>query len=47
MTSRTSSAGPVLSPAGDRVVAEGYPLIVSEADTTVGRSGDLFLFSAP
>ncbi len=38
---------PVLAPAGDRVVAEGYPVIVSEADTTIGRSGDLFLFSTP
>ena len=41
---------PVLAPTGDRVVAEGYPLIITTGatvDTTVGRSGDLFLFSAP
>ena len=48
---------PVLAPTGDRVVAEGYPVIITRvpdpttggfrADTTVGRSGDLFLFSAP
>jgi hypothetical protein len=37
---------PALSPDGARVVAEGYPIIVSgpTADTTVGKSGDLFLF---
>ena len=47
-TSRASSAGPCSRPTGDRVVAEGYPLIISPmADTTVGRSGDLFLFTAP
>lgn len=38
---------PVLAPAGDRVVAEGYPLRIVGTDTTVSRSGDLFLFSAP
>jgi hypothetical protein len=48
---------PVLAPTGDRVVAEGYPLIITRTfdpatgtpivDTTIGRSGDLFLFSAP
>jgi hypothetical protein len=48
---------PSLAPAGDRVVAEGYPLIVSDVpgtepgtvspDTTVGRDGDLYLFPAP
>jgi hypothetical protein len=48
---------PSLGPAGDRVVAEGYPLIIVEledpvtserrADTTVSRSGDLYLFGAP
>jgi hypothetical protein len=37
---------PALAPAGDRVVAEGYPVIV-HGDTTIGRSGDLFLFSTP
>jgi hypothetical protein len=37
---------PVLAPAGDRVVAEGYPVTV-HGDTTVGRSGDLFLFATP
>jgi hypothetical protein len=37
---------PVLSPTGDRVVAEGYPLIIGE-DTTVSRVGDLYLFSTP
>jgi hypothetical protein len=36
---------PVLAPAGDRVVAEGYPVIATESGTSVGRSGDLFLFS--
>ena len=45
---------PVLSPDGSALVAEGYPLIITPisfappvADTTVGRSGDLFLFGAP
>ena len=48
---------PVLAPSGDRVVAEGYPVIITTVfdpttggvrpDTTVGRSVDLFLFSAP
>jgi len=48
---------PVLAPTGDQVVAEGYPLIITKTfdpstettivDTTIGRSGDLFLFSAP
>jgi hypothetical protein len=41
---------PVLAPTGDRVVAEGYPVIITGGttpDTTIGRSGDLFLFSAP
>ena len=47
-TGRTCSAGPCWRPTGDRLVAEGYPLIVSGAlDTTVGRKGDLYLFSAP
>jgi hypothetical protein len=42
---------PVLAPGGDRLVAEGYPLIIvgsgASADTTVGRAGDLYLFSTP
>jgi len=43
----------VLSPTGDRVVAEGYPVTIRAsnepglADTTVGRAGDLYLFSTP
>jgi hypothetical protein len=35
---------PALSPDGTRVVAEGYPLIVANSDTTVGKSSDLYLF---
>jgi hypothetical protein len=39
---------PAISPDGGRVVAEGYPLIltstVTGVDTTVGKSGDLYLF---
>jgi hypothetical protein len=48
---------PVLAPSGDRVVAEGYPLIITTIfdpaaettrfDTTVGRTSDLYLFSTP
>ena len=42
---------PVLAPAGDRLVVEGYPLVIvigpGTADTTVGRAGDLYLFSPP
>jgi hypothetical protein len=43
---------PALSPDGGRLAAEGYPLIIfqispDEADTTVSRSGDLYLFGAP
>jgi hypothetical protein len=48
---------PALAPTGDRVVAEGYPLFITRTfdpatetttvDTTIGRTGDLFLFSAP
>ncbi len=48
---------PVLAPTGDRVVAEGYPLIITRIpdpsaggvvfDTTVGRTSDLYLFTAP
>jgi len=43
---------PVLSPGGERVVAEGYPLVITAdpvtetADTTVSRRSDLYLFSA-
>lgn len=39
---------PALAPDGARVVAEGYPLIITgptdAPDTTVGKSGDLYLF---
>jgi hypothetical protein len=39
---------PALSPDGSRVIAEGYPLIITgpatNPDTTVGKSGDLYLF---
>jgi len=43
---------PALSPAGDRLVAEGYSLIITPgtsglADTTVSRASDLFLFTTP
>ncbi|HET9726401.1 MAG TPA: hypothetical protein VFP28_05750 [Gemmatimonadales bacterium] len=41
---------PALSPAGDRLVVEGYPLIISTfpvLDTTVSRAGDIFLFTTP
>jgi hypothetical protein len=43
---------PALSPAADRVVAEGYPLIVvgnsaTVPDTTVGKGGDIYLFDTP
>lgn len=44
---------PALAPTGDRVVAEGYPLIVIShldspvKDTLVGRAGDLYLFGLP
>jgi hypothetical protein len=38
---------PVLSPAGDQLVAEGYPLIIGDTDTTVSRSGDLYRFENP
>ncbi len=46
---------PALSPAGDRLVAEGYPVIITVImapsgnfpDTTVGRSGDPYLLGAP
>ena len=49
---------PVLSPDGTRVVAEGYPLSITEIvdpvtgavlaiDTTVARVADLYLFGAP
>jgi hypothetical protein len=44
---------PVLAPAGDRVVAESYPLIIGinpttgALDTSVSRVSDLYLFSTP
>ena len=43
---------PVISPPDGGVVAEGYPLIIRDLgggvmDTTVSRSGDLYLFEAP
>jgi hypothetical protein len=47
---------PALSPAGDRVVAEGYPAIIrfvpnppegERPDTAVGTTGDLFLLRVP
>jgi hypothetical protein len=40
---------PALSPNGDRVVAEGYPLVIvgEVPDTTVSRASDLYLFSTP
>jgi hypothetical protein len=45
---------PALAPAGDAIVAEGYPLIITRIsttplvfDTTVGKSGDLYRYGAP
>lgn len=49
---------PALAPTGDRVVVEGYPLVITvirdpvtldslATDTTVGRAGDLYLFGLP
>ena len=45
---------PALAPAGDALVAEGYPLIITRLnttpvtfDTTVGKSADLFRFGEP
>ncbi len=42
---------PALSPDGAHVVAEGYSLLITSsggvADTTVSRSGDLYLLDAP
>jgi len=42
---------PAVSPAGDHVVAEGYPLVITAfetfADTTVSHTSDLFLFTNP
>jgi hypothetical protein len=40
---------PQLSPSGDAIVAEVYPLIINPVtnDTTVSRSGDLYLFGRP
>jgi hypothetical protein len=41
---------PALSPDGTRIVAEGFPLIITgpadSPDTTVGKTGDLYLFGA-
>ena len=41
---------PALSPDGSMIVAEGYPLVITgpptAPDTTVGKSGDLYLFGA-
>jgi WD40 repeat protein len=41
---------PAVSPDGTRVVAEGFPLIITgpptDPDTSVSRSGDLYLFGA-
>jgi WD40-like Beta Propeller Repeat len=42
---------PRISPSGSSIVAEGYPLIITEVatgeDTTVSRDGDLYLFGQP
>jgi hypothetical protein len=43
---------PRISPSGGSLVAEGYPLIITDlpdgsADTTVSRDGDLYLFGLP
>lgn len=48
---------PAIAPGGDRVVAEGYPLVIRDVidpatqlhrlDTTVARASDLFLFATP
>ncbi len=44
---------PALSPDGAHLVAEGYPVTIFNfpdgvtADTTVGQSGDLYLFDIP
>jgi hypothetical protein len=41
---------PQISPSGSSVVVEVYPLIITpgdEADTTVSRSGDLYLYGQP
>ena len=43
---------PTLSPAGDHIAAEGYPLIIVTVgdgvrDTTVSKSGDIYLFGTP
>ena len=40
---------PALSPDGSRIVAEGFPLIITHIDqvgddTTVSKSGDIYLF---
>lgn len=45
---------PAASPAGNRLVAEGFPALISSCappigclDTTIGRSSDLWLFDVP
>jgi hypothetical protein len=41
---------PALAPVGDRIVVEGYPLIITTfpvLDTTVSRAGDIFLYTTP
>ncbi len=42
---------PLLSPAGDRIVAEGYGLIITDGDTgpdtTVSRESNIYLIGAP
>jgi hypothetical protein len=42
---------PRLSPDATRIIAEVYPLIITPAgeaaETTVARSGDLYLFGQP
>jgi hypothetical protein len=42
---------PALSPAGDHLAVEGYPLIITPTfpglDTTVSRAGDIFLYPTP
>jgi hypothetical protein len=48
---------PSLAPTGDQLIAEGYPLIITDVpgtepgtvrpDTTVARDSDLYLFTVP
>jgi len=35
---------PAVSHDGRRIVAEGFELLIADRDTTVSRSGDLYLF---